>query len=128
VFYVFPLTIPVNTPETAKQKTTLKLTVGKITRVMLEFPAGHVGLTHLHINRGLYQLWPANPDASFKSSNETIIWQEDYDLESPAEFEAYAWNEDDTYEHTITVRLELTPSAETLNLWEEIKKLLGGQL
>ena len=125
MFYVFPLTIPANTLVTAKQKTSLKLTTGKITRVMVEFPAGHVGLTHLHLNRGLYQVWPANPDANFKSSNETIIWEEVYELAAPAEFEAYAWNEDDTYEHTITVRIELQPRAETLNLWEEVKELLG---
>ena len=125
MLYVFPLTIPANTPETAKQKTTLKLTAGKVTRMMVEFPAGHVGLTHLHINRGLYQIAPANPDASFKSSNETIKWVEDIDLAAPAQFEAYAWNEDDTYDHTITVRIELEPRAETLNLWEEVKSLLG---
>jgi hypothetical protein len=126
VIYVFPLTLPANTPEAAKLKTVLPLTAGKVTRVMVEFPAGHVGLTHLHINRGLFQVWPVNPDASFKSSNETIIWEEEYDLDTPPyQFEAYAWNEDDTYEHTITVRIALEALEVQRSLVEEVKALLG---
>jgi len=126
VFYVFPLTIPANTPETAKLKTILPLTAGTVKRVQIEFPAGHVGLTHLHVNRGLNQVWPTNPDASFKSSNETIPWEEEYELSTPPyQFEAYTWNDDDTYEHTITVRLQLEPLAVARSLVEEVKALLG---
>lgn len=124
MFYVFPIAIPANTPETAKLKTILDLTAGTVTRVNIEFPAGHVGLTHLAINRGLNQVWPTNSDATFKSSNETIIWEEDYALDQPPfEFEAYAWNEDDTYEHTITVRLMMSPLPATASLLDTIKSL-----
>ena len=126
MFYVFPLTIPASTPETAKLKMILGLTAGTVKRVMVEFPAGHVGLTHLHVNRGLAQVWPTNPDATFKSSNETIEWAEEYTLDTPPyQFEAYTWNDDDTYEHTITVRLELEPRAVVKSLVEEVKALLG---
>ena len=126
MFYVFPLTIPASTPETAKQITTLELARGTVKRVNVEFPAGHVGLTHLFLRRGLYQVWPSNPEANFKSSNETIAWEDDYKLDTqPYHFVAYAWNEDDTYEHTITVRLELEPLAVVKSLVEEVKALLG---
>ena len=126
MFYVFPITIPANTPDTAKLKTILPVTAGTVKRVMVEFPAGHVGLTHLHINRGLAQVWPTNPDASFKSSNETIEWAEEYVLDTPPyQLEAYAWNEDDTYDHTITVRLELAALVVVKSLVGEIKSLFG---
>lgn len=126
MIYVYPLTIPANTPATAKQITVLALTRGRITRVMIEFPAGHVGLTHLYIRRGLHQVWPANPEVNFKSSNETILWDDDYDLTAaPHELVAYAWNEDDTYEHTITVRIVLDPAKAERNFIEEVKGLLG---
>jgi len=128
MIYVFPILIAANTLETAKQKTTLELTRGKITRVMVEFPAGHVGLTHLAINRGLFQLWPVNPESAFKSSNETIIWEEDYNLDTPPyELEAYAWNEDDTYEHTITVRIVLESLGVVSNLADQISALFSGE-
>jgi len=126
VIYVFPLLIPANTAETAKQRTVLALARGRVTRVMVEFPAGHVGLTHLYIRRGLHQVWPANPEGNFKSSNETILWDDDYDLTAaPFQLVAYAWNEDDTYEHTITVRIVLEPAKAQFNLVEEVKALLG---
>ena len=126
MFYVFPLTIPASTPETAKQITTLELARGTVRRVNVEFPAGHVGLTHLFLRRGLYQVWPSNPEANFKSSNETISWDDDNKLDTqPYRFVAYAWNDDDTYEHTITVRLQLEPLAVTTSVFEEIKSLLS---
>jgi len=125
VFYVFPITIPANTPATAKTKTTLKLTAGRITRVMFEFPAGHVGLTHIHINSGLHQLYPTNPDADFSSSNETIDFAEDLVMDlRPFTLEAYTWNLDDTYDHTITVRLEVEAPKQTRSLAEEVAALL----
>ena len=126
MIYVFPLLIPANTPETAKQRTVLALARGRITRVMIEFPAGHVGLTHLYIRRGLHQVWPANPEVNFKSSNETILWDEDYSLETaPHQLDAYAWNEDDTYEHTITVRIVLEPAQATVSLIDQLRDLFA---
>ena len=128
MIYVFPLLIPANTPETAKQRTVLALARGRITRVMIEFPAGHVGLTHLYIRRGLHQVWPANPEVNFKSSNETILWDEDYSLETaPHQLDAYAWNEDDTYEHTITVRIVLEPAKAQVSLMDELRALFAPQ-
>ena len=127
MIYVFPITLPANTPETAKLRTTLKLTRGKITRVMVEFPPGHAGLTHLAVRRGLFQLWPVNPEATFRSSNETIIWEEEYELSTPPyDLDAYAWNEDDTYQHTITVRIVIGPLAVQTSLIDEIKALFTG--
>jgi hypothetical protein len=128
VFYVFPITTPANTLESAKQKTTLKLTSGRITQVQVQFPSGHIGLTHISLNVGLYQLYPANPEAQFSSSGETICFVEDITLASPPyEMEAYTWNEDDTYEHTITVRIHIEPATATRTLAEEVAALLAGQ-
>ena len=125
MFYVFPITIPANTSEAQRTRTTLKLTAGRITRVHLEFPAGHVGLTHIHVNCGLHQLWPTNPDADFSSSNETISFIEDLLLDIPPfTLTAHAWNLDDTYEHTITLRIELESLKSGRSLAEEIAALL----
>lgn len=126
MFYVFPITTPANTPETAKQKTTLHLTRGRITQVQVYFPSGQVGLTHIGINRGLHQFLPTNPEANFSSSGETIPITEDFALDTaPYQLEAYTWNEDATYEHTITVRVQLEALPEQRSLVDEIKALLG---
>jgi hypothetical protein len=126
VFYVFPITIPANTAETAKQKTILKLTRGKITQIQVHFPSGHVGLTHIGLNSGLYQFLPTNPEATFSSSGETISITEDFVLDSGAfELEAWTWNDDAIYDHTITVRVQLEALPEQKSLVDEIKSLLG---
>ena len=126
MFYVFPITTPANTAETAKQKTTLKLTRAKITQIQVHFPSGHVGLTHIGLNCGLYQFLPTNPEATFSSSGETITITEDFVLDSGAfELEAWTWNEDTIYDHTITVRVQLEALSEQQSLVDEIKALLG---
>lgn len=126
MIYVFPITTPANTPAIARQKTILDLARGRVTRGMLEFPSGHVGLTHIAINDGLHQLWPTNADGDFSASNETISFAEDYSLLSGSyQLQAYTWNEDDTYDHKITVRIELEALEQsTTSLWDEIKALL----
>lgn len=126
MFYVFAITTPANTAETAKLKTTLYLTRGKITQVQVHFPSGQVGLTHISVNRGLHQFLPTNAEAKFSSSGETISIAEDFLLDTaPFQLEAYTWNEDATYDHTITVRVQLEALPEQRSLVAEIKALLG---
>ncbi len=126
MFYVFPITTLANTPEASKLKTILQLTRGKITQIQVHFPSGHLGLTHIGINRGLHQFYPTNPEATFSSSGEAIVFAEDYDLSTPPlQLEAYTWNLDDTYPHTITVRIKVEPLAEAKSLVDEVKALLG---
>lgn len=126
MIYSYPLTIPANTLEADKLKFILPLDRGEITRVMVQFPSGHMGLTHVGLNRGLHQLYPTNPEATFSSSSETIVWDEELPSDTPPyQLEAYAWNEDTTYDHTITVRVVLKALVETTGLVDEIKKLFG---
>jgi len=127
VIYVFPITVPANTPATAKLKTILSLSRSHITGLMVQFPSGQVGLTHLALNMGLHQFYPTNPEANFSSSGETISWAEDYKLDTGAfQMEAYAWNLDTVYDHTITVRVVCEALPDTSSLLTEIRKLLGG--
>ena len=125
MIFVFPVTTPANTAESAKQKTALKLTAGHINFVELHFPPGVNALAHLSINYGLYQLFPSNQDADFSSGSETIDWIEDIELDQPPfEFVAYSWNDDDTYEHTITVRISITTGKGGQSLQDQIAALL----
>ena len=49
MFYVLPLTIPADTPETDPIEEELALTYGVIQRVEIEFPPGCAGLAHIKI-------------------------------------------------------------------------------
>jgi len=127
MIYVFPLLIPHSTPATAPQITVCQLSAGTLIRMALQFPGGLIGLAHVGLNVGLHQLYPTNPEGSFASSSETVEWEEEYELsEPPYQLVARAWNDDDTYDHTITVRVVIREPAATKSLFEEIKSLFGG--
>jgi len=105
MIYVFPFTVQKNTTEENQQLKRLKLCYGIIHQLDIVFPAGCVGLVHCHINDALHQIWPTNPDATFHGDGETISGKEFYELAvEPFELQLWAWNEDDTYDHTIVVR------------------------
>jgi hypothetical protein len=130
MIFVFPITTVANTLEASKQKTILQLPRGHITGMQVHFPSGHIGLTHIQLARGLHQLFPTNPEANFSSSGEAIVWKEDIKLDTPPyQLEAYTWNLDDTYDHTITVRVEMELLSGEISSIEELVALLqaGGE-
>lgn len=132
MLYVLPLTIPAGTAEGAPTEQDLKLTDGVITRVEVEFPAGCAGLAHSYARQGVHQVFPTNPDGNLASDNHVIAWNDYEDLHTdPRILTICGWNLDDTYDHTITWRIELTPReiAERLKstdtLLAKISRLLG---
>lgn len=108
MIYSYTITTPKNTLEGDKQKTTLKLARGIIHRVEFVFPPGPAGLLHLHINDALHQRWPSNTGENFASDDENIGFHEHLELSrEPLELQAYTWNLDDTYPHTVIIRIGL---------------------
>jgi len=105
MIYVFPFTVQKNTTQQNQQLKRLKLCYGIIHQIDIVFPTGCVGLVHCHIDDALHQIWPTNPDATFHGDGEVISGKEFYELAvEPFELQLWAWNEDDTYDHTIVVR------------------------
>jgi len=128
MIYRFSIKTPKNTPEKNKIKTDLKLTAGVIHQVDIQFPPGPEALLHVQIHHGLYQVWPSNPEESFASDAVTITFREFYDFtETPYVLSVYTWNEDDTYDHEVIIRLGILPKEALdpfLVPWKErVKKL-----
>jgi len=108
VFYDFAIKVPANTTEASPLKTTLKLTKGIIHRVEVQFPIGTRALAHCRIKRAGYQVWPTNRGGSFASDGYTIPIDENYELlHEPMGLIAICWNDDDTFPHTIDIRVGL---------------------
>ena len=111
MFYDFDIPIPANTAEDDPYQKELHLTKGVIHRVEIEFPAGCAGLAHLKILKFNAPLWPTNPEGSFHSDNHVIAFNEAYELSTwPYTLTVKAWNEDDTYQHTLKLRLGILPA------------------
>ena len=110
MFYDFAITIEANTTEAEAKETRLELTWGIIHRIEVQFPIGTQALAHCRLLHRRAQKWPTNIDGSFASDGYVIPIDEHFDLtEPPHELTAICWNDDDTYPHTITIRIGILP-------------------
>lgn len=127
MIFVFDITTPANTPATAKLVTSLPLAAGKIDHCELHFPPGVNALAHIQITGGLHQYFPTNPDGNFSSGQETIAWDEDITLAPGGTIlTAYTWNDDTSWDHTITVRIHVIPASLLAVVADQIAALLSG--
>jgi hypothetical protein len=130
MLYNFKITTPANTLASAKQKTTIKLAYGVIHQIDVQFPPGPSGLLHCHINDAIHQIAPYNTDEDFASDNVNISYREFLPLLfEPYIMTVFTWNLDDTYEHSVIIRIGILPPA-VLAPWllsyeERIKAAMG---
>jgi hypothetical protein len=109
MIYEFTITTPANTLESSRKKTTLKLEAGMITDLKILFPPGCAGLHYLQIHRGGHQVFPKQLNY-FRGDNVLLDFPSpEYPMYSPPfELDAYTWNLDDTYEHSVDIYIEIT--------------------
>lgn len=123
MFYNFPLTLTLGTAEASLEEEEAKLTHGVIHRLEIEFPAGCSGLAHLRILHLDHQLWPTNPGGNFASDNHVIIIDDYYQLyDGPYTLKLQGWNEDETYDHTVTVRIGILPQAVAEHIYGKLTR------
>ena len=106
MFYDFAITVPKDTTELAPVTQVMKLTKGVVTRVEVQFPNGCAGLAHCKLLHEESQKWPTPPSTSFASDGHAIVIDENFELNTePFSLKAVCWNEDDTFSHTLYVRV-----------------------
>lgn len=122
MFYEFKLTVPrATTPETAVREE-LQLDKGVVTMVELLFPPGCFELVHLRVERETHVVFPSNADGFIAGDTFPIRWSEELEvLETPFALQAVAWNEDQDFDHAITIRFEFTPDA----VWQQRREALA---
>lgn len=131
--FKFAVTTNQNTTKISAAKTTLKLCAGTITKVWLFHPEGCHGLAYASIWIGGHQLYPTNPDAGYHGNDVPMEFEDNYELVTPAELTLKTWNLDDTYPHTLYLRITVlrgTIDAATQALLDAlaiIKALLTGK-
>ena len=105
MFFEYDLAIPLNTPRTAPERKTLKLTKGLVHYISFFFPPGCNNMVHVAVDRGLHQVYPCNPDGYVKGNNCTVKGKVFYYIKTdPFQFEARGWSKDTVYNHTVTIR------------------------
>lgn len=108
MFYEWAIQVPKNTTAAAPLETVEKIALGMIIKVEVQFPAGCAGLAHCKILHQESQVWPTPPSTSFASDNHTITIEENYEITAePYHLKLVCWNLDDTYDHTLYIRVGL---------------------
>jgi len=133
--YELRLVVPKSTTEIAPVESTLTVHPGVVREVNVLFPRGCAQLAHAQILRWGQQVWPSDPNQDFSGDGETIDFVEEFHVEDPPyTFTLRAWNDDDTFPHTITLRvavlaLDTTESGGVLKTFTEMfGRLLRGQV
>jgi len=127
MFYEFQLLTPANTPETTPIETRVKLQGGVITKAFIQFPAGCAGLAKFKCKIGNYNLWPRNETGYIAADNYVVPIDEYYELKTGINTLRFlTWNEDDTYDHTISVKIIVLPPwlANPYTMFDDIRSAL----
>ena len=108
--YELRLVVPNSTLKAAPVEGTLKIHPGVVTRVRLLWPTGAAQLGHAQVFRFSKVLWPPYDDQDFTGNGLPIEWNEEYEIiEPPYELTVRAWNDDDTFPHTLTFGVAVLP-------------------
>ncbi len=90
------------------KRTVLNVTKGLVYKVDFYFPPGPSGLLGVAVFDGSFQVWPSSVGEWFTSDNETIRFDDMYLKESaPYQFDIYTYNNDETFDHSLSVRVGL---------------------
>jgi hypothetical protein len=112
--YELRLTVPKNTTKELPVEATLKIHPGVVTRVRLLWPARTSQLGHAQVLHWGIVVWPPYDDQNFTGDGVPIEWNEEYEiLDAPYELVVRAWNDDDTYSHTLTFGVAILPADTT---------------
>lgn len=108
MIYTANITTPSGTAKSDPKRTMINVTKGLIYRVEFFFPKGPSGLVGVAVLDGLFQCWPSSTGEFFISDNETIGFDDLLIKETaPYEFTVLTYNEDETFDHFVAVRIGL---------------------
>lgn len=106
MIYSTLITTPANTSADDPLWTEIKLTKGIIHKVELEFPVGNQFLHRVQLTREGAFIFPTNPQGFFTSEGGIISYREFVPIpDEPLSIWARTWNLDETYEHSVLIRL-----------------------
>jgi len=132
VIYTASITTDKGTAEGAKADVILQITSGLIWMVEVDFPPGCCALLHVQIFDGLYQVLPASAGESLQGDAVSMHFDDLYFKQAaPFELRIRTWNEDETWDHTIQVRVGLASSRAEMSRYipamsfEDFEKMLA---
>lgn len=128
MLFTADVTVPKSTAEASPTTQILRLAHGILAWVSVLFPPGCAGLAHCVILHHEHQIVPSTENMNLSGDTHPIEWDDYYECyQPPYEFKIKAWNEDDTYAHTITIRVAIMPrkAIVPLSITDALKAAFG---
>jgi len=114
VHYTKDITTAADIAESSRTKTSIKIGHGIIDEVTLYFPLGCAKLAHVVIQQGGHQFAPSTRKQSFSGHGTTIKYNPNFDTTHGTNLiDVYTWNDDEIFEHTITVDINVKTTPKT---------------
>jgi hypothetical protein len=111
MFYAWDITIPAGTSDSNPETQKLDLTVGTIKNITVKFPAGCHGTVKVRLLRPEFQLVPLSKDEWITGDDEAIPTETRYEIiGTPTYIKFVGCSPDASYDHTISIRIELEPT------------------
>jgi len=131
--YAVDLTIPANTPEASPVEKKLEIEGAILDKIHILIPAGHHALARMAVFYGIDQFFPYEAGTWLRGDGESFSVRMNWPLpELRTTITLKGWNEDDTYDHTFYLRLEVAKRVEEARPWQAlidfiaiIKRLIG---
>lgn len=130
--YDFDIKIPAITTEDSPEELICKLNYGVIKRIWIYFRGGCADLAHIQLWQGARQIFPTNLGEDYAFDKYVLEFEEYYPLlEKPYEIIIRGWNDDDRFDHTISLMFTvLSPETAAVSgsspvTTEELATLLG---
>lgn len=100
------------TSSLSPSKTYFKVNKGVISRIWVTFPSGCVGLVKMRMYHEGHPFIPVNQENYIRGNGYTFEFPVMYEIISePQLITIEAWNEDDTYDHTIDILILILPKS-----------------
>lgn len=107
MFYEFAVSVPANTTEASPVTRYLEIAHGIITGIDIQFPIGCMGLAHCRLEHHMFGSLPTNISGSFSTDGYIISVRTPIEFyQAPYDIRATLWNDDDTYPHALTIRID----------------------
>lgn len=110
MLFTTDVTVTAGKTEANPEVEILKIAHGIITWISVLFPPGCHRLAHCVILHHEHQIAPSTEKMDLAGDGVPIEWSEFYEsYQPPYELKIKAWNEDDTFPHTLTIRVAVLP-------------------
>jgi hypothetical protein len=123
--YQYDVTIPANTPASEPYTQSLKLTKGKLVRLILSFQTGCAYMVHVALFIGNHQIMPVIEGQSYAFDGFVLVRDTAFIIDNhPFDIIFKGWSPNTTYEHTIGVIATVQVEDESIDV-QRLMQLLS---